>query len=231
MNSVPGFSFSYIHLMPLKNTISISPLPSLTHTLILLTPFVRTSSPIFPPKRSIFITVARICTKAMSGLASAILTKELLSIYLKGYTLRSSPTVLTPSSFRNSSALFGPTPGRNCTSISDPERPISQKNYILPPGTSHLVSTMLYLRSVYAPSALRLCSVCKYIPHMCQTKAKLNKILHIPNSPPCMLRQYRNNDSRRKPHTHANPPLPALLKETHIISKEFCKFVGFRIIT
>ena len=35
MNSAPGFSFSYIHLMPLKNTISISPVPSLIHTLIL----------------------------------------------------------------------------------------------------------------------------------------------------------------------------------------------------
>ena len=36
-HSVPGFSFSNIHLMPLKNTISISPVPSDTHTLILLT--------------------------------------------------------------------------------------------------------------------------------------------------------------------------------------------------
>ena len=114
MNSEPGFSFSCIHLMPLKKTISISPLPSLIHTLIL-----------FPSWTSTRCTLARICTKAMSGRASAILTKLLLSMYRKGKTLRSSPTVLTSSSFRRSSALFGPTPGRNCTSISDPTRPIS----------------------------------------------------------------------------------------------------------
>ena len=34
MNSAPGFSLSYIHLIPLKKTISISPVPSLTHALI-----------------------------------------------------------------------------------------------------------------------------------------------------------------------------------------------------
>ena len=35
MNSLPGFNLSNIHLIPLKKTISMSPVPSLTHTLIL----------------------------------------------------------------------------------------------------------------------------------------------------------------------------------------------------
>ncbi len=97
MNSLPGTSFSYIHLIPLKKTVSISPEPSEIHTLILFTvlnfiafSFAPAPSPgasILPdelPKSSTRITLALIWRYAMSGLASAILTTELLSIYLNG---------------------------------------------------------------------------------------------------------------------------------------------------
>ena len=119
MNSAPGFSLPYIHLMPLKKTISMSPLPSETHTLILLIMLNLGASEVpgsiapLAPYRSVLVTFARIWRYAMSGLASHILVMEVLSIYLNGYSLRRSPTVSTASSFRRSSALLGPTPGRN----------------------------------------------------------------------------------------------------------------------
>ncbi len=76
MYSVPGFSLPYIHLMPLKKTISISPEPSPTNTLILFIMLNFTGSAGVPavsgltgaadadaaPYRSVLMTLALICT-------------------------------------------------------------------------------------------------------------------------------------------------------------------------
>ena len=56
MNSLPVFSFSDTHFIPLKKTASISPLLSAIVTLSL-----------FPPMTSVRMTAALICTYAMSG--------------------------------------------------------------------------------------------------------------------------------------------------------------------
>ena len=109
MNSLPGFIFSDTHLSPLKNTSSISPLPSDTIALSRL-----------PPGSSTFTTRARICTYAISGRICAIGVMLLLSMYRNGYSLMRSPNVSTPSSLRRSAARFGPTPGRYCISLSSP---------------------------------------------------------------------------------------------------------------
>ena len=111
-NVLPGCSRSAVYLIPLKNTNSIVPVPSCTHTLS------------FFPWNSLEATVAWICTNAASGTTSAIGTTVLRSMYRNGYSRIRSPIRCTSSSLRSSAARFGPTPGRYWISDSNSLRSI-----------------------------------------------------------------------------------------------------------